>query len=186
MEPGLNPEVEVIEPARPGRRRRFTAEEKRRIVEETAVPGQSVSSVSRRYGVSPSQVFKWRRLVEGDWSCPRRTRSEGSSVRGAKSPASVAAAAARTATITSPTITERRLTPLNRRAPTLGATLRGYRADTVRARLPPLPLPPVSELLSSPASCRAKEVPIRGLIGFGGPGWVSCCCSSEPAVAAGE
>jgi hypothetical protein len=27
MEPGLNPEVEVIEPARPGRRRRFTAEE---------------------------------------------------------------------------------------------------------------------------------------------------------------
>ena len=57
MEPGLNPEVEVIEPARPGRRRRFTEEEKRKIVEETAVPGQSVSSVSRRYGVSPSQVF---------------------------------------------------------------------------------------------------------------------------------
>jgi transposase len=28
------------------------------------VPGHSVSSVSRRYGVSPSQVFKWRRLVE--------------------------------------------------------------------------------------------------------------------------
>jgi transposase len=28
------------------------------------VPGQSVSSVSRRFGVSPSQVFKWRRLVE--------------------------------------------------------------------------------------------------------------------------
>jgi len=54
----------VIEPARSGRRRRFTAEEKRKIVEETTVPGHSVSSVSRRYGVSPSQVFKWRRLVE--------------------------------------------------------------------------------------------------------------------------
>jgi transposase len=64
MEPGPIPEVEVIEPARPGRRRRFTADEKRRIVEETTVPGHSVSSVSRRYGVSPSQVFKWRRLVE--------------------------------------------------------------------------------------------------------------------------
>jgi transposase len=64
MEPGAIPEVEVIEPARPGRRRRFTADEKRRIVEETTVPGHSVSSVSRRYGVSPSQVFKWRRLVE--------------------------------------------------------------------------------------------------------------------------
>jgi transposase len=64
MEPGPIPEVEVIEPPRPGRRRRYSAEDKRRIVEETRVPGQSVSSVSRRYGVSPSQVFKWRRLVE--------------------------------------------------------------------------------------------------------------------------
>jgi transposase len=64
MEPGPISEVEVIEPARPGRRRRYSAEDKRRIVEETRVPGQSVSSVSRRFGVSPSQVFKWRRLVE--------------------------------------------------------------------------------------------------------------------------
>ena len=64
MEPGPIPEVEVIEPARPGRRRRYSAEEKRRIVDETRAPGQSVSSVSRRYGVSSSQVFKWRRLVE--------------------------------------------------------------------------------------------------------------------------
>jgi transposase len=64
MELGTGPEVEVITPARPGRRRRFTADEKRRIVEETTTPGQSVSAVSRRYGVSASQVFKWRRLVE--------------------------------------------------------------------------------------------------------------------------
>ena len=64
MELGPIPEVEVISPARPGRRRRYTAEEKRRIVEETKAPGQSVSAVSRRYGVSTSQVFKWRRLVE--------------------------------------------------------------------------------------------------------------------------
>ena len=64
MEPETSPEVEVFSPARPGRRRRFTAEEKRKIVEETTVPGQSVSAVSRRYGVSPSLVFKWRRLVE--------------------------------------------------------------------------------------------------------------------------
>jgi transposase len=64
MELGTSPEVEVISPARPGRRRRYTADEKRRIVEETKVPGQSVSAVSRRFGVSPSQLFKWRRLVE--------------------------------------------------------------------------------------------------------------------------
>jgi transposase len=64
MELGTSPEVEVISPARPGRRRRYTADEKRRIVEETKVPGQSVSAVSRRFGVSPSQLFKWRRLAE--------------------------------------------------------------------------------------------------------------------------
>src|SRR4029079_19802185 len=64
MEPGPIPEVEVIEPPRPGRRRRYSAEDKRRIVEETRVPGQSVSSVSGRFGVSPNQVFKWRRLVK--------------------------------------------------------------------------------------------------------------------------
>jgi len=64
MDTGQRPEVEVIEPARQGRRRVYTAEEKRKIVEETRVPGQSVSSVSRRFGVSPSLVFKWRRLAE--------------------------------------------------------------------------------------------------------------------------
>ena len=64
MDTGQRPEVEVIEPARQGRRRAYTAEEKRKIVEETRVPGQSVSSVSRRFGVSPSMVFKWRRQAE--------------------------------------------------------------------------------------------------------------------------
>ena len=64
MDTGQRPEVEVIEPARQGRRRVYSVEEKRRIVEETRVPGQSVSSVSRRFGVSPSMVFKWRRLAD--------------------------------------------------------------------------------------------------------------------------
>ena len=64
MDTGQRSEVEVIEPARQGRRRAYTADEKRRIVEETRVPGQSVSSVSRRFGVSPSMVFKWRRQAE--------------------------------------------------------------------------------------------------------------------------
>jgi len=64
MDTGQRPEVEVIEPARQGRRRVYTADEKRRIVEETRAPGQSVSSVSRRFGVSPSMVFKWRRLAD--------------------------------------------------------------------------------------------------------------------------
>lgn len=57
-------ESEIIHPKEPGRRRRFSPEEKYRIVEETRVPGNSLSSVARRYCIAPSQVFQWRKLVE--------------------------------------------------------------------------------------------------------------------------
>lgn len=58
------PEVEVIEPARPGRRRRFNPEEKRQMLDEAAASGSSMSEVARRYGVSPSLLFRWRRLMD--------------------------------------------------------------------------------------------------------------------------
>ena len=45
------------------RRRRWTPEEKVRIVEETYMPGMSVSLVGRRHGISGSQIFTWRRLM---------------------------------------------------------------------------------------------------------------------------
>jgi transposase len=45
----------------PGRRRRWSAEEKARIVEETLVAGARVSEVARRWQVCPQQVFGWRR-----------------------------------------------------------------------------------------------------------------------------
>ncbi|WP_267414892.1 IS3 family transposase, partial [Sphingomonas sp. GC_Shp_4] len=45
------------------RRRRWTPEEKVRIVEETYLPGMSVSLVARQRGISGSQVFTWRRLM---------------------------------------------------------------------------------------------------------------------------
>jgi len=45
------------------RRRRYTAEEKVRLVEETARPGKTVSAVARLHGVSPSLLFGWRRLM---------------------------------------------------------------------------------------------------------------------------
>jgi transposase-like protein len=38
--------IEVIEEAQPGRRRRFAAEEKRRLVAEASTPGMSVSLVA--------------------------------------------------------------------------------------------------------------------------------------------
>jgi transposase len=56
------PEVEVIVPARPGRRRRYSAEEKRQILREAEEAGNSMSAVARRYGLSPSLMFRWRRL----------------------------------------------------------------------------------------------------------------------------
>jgi transposase-like protein len=53
--------VEIITSFR--RRRRWTASEKVRMVEETFEPGMTVSLVARRHGVAPNQLFTWRRLV---------------------------------------------------------------------------------------------------------------------------
>ena len=45
------------------RRRRFAAEQKLAVVAETMQPGMSISYVARRHGLSPSLVFRWRRLM---------------------------------------------------------------------------------------------------------------------------
>jgi transposase-like protein len=44
------------------RRRRWTVEQKRRIVEETS--GASVSVVARRYDINANLLFKWKREAE--------------------------------------------------------------------------------------------------------------------------
>ena len=44
-----------------GRRRRFSEDYKARIVEETLAPGAVVSDVARRHGLTPQQLFGWRR-----------------------------------------------------------------------------------------------------------------------------
>ena len=44
------------------KRRYRSAEERRRIVEETLVPGTSVAIVARAHGVNANQVFGWRKL----------------------------------------------------------------------------------------------------------------------------
>ena len=44
-----------------GRRRQFSEDFKAGIVEETLVPGAIVSEVARRNGLTPQQVFTWRR-----------------------------------------------------------------------------------------------------------------------------
>ena len=57
---GTKERIEIITSVQ--RRRRWSAEEKVAIVQETYTPGASVSMVARRHGVAPNQVFNWRRL----------------------------------------------------------------------------------------------------------------------------
>lgn len=45
------------------RRRQFPDLLKRQIVEETLLPGATVSAVARLYGVTPPCVFRWRKLL---------------------------------------------------------------------------------------------------------------------------
>jgi transposase len=52
------------------RRRRWSSDEKMRLVEETLVPGAKVSAVARRNGVSASLLFTWRRQARTGESPP--------------------------------------------------------------------------------------------------------------------
>ena len=44
-----------------GRRRRFSDDFRARVVEETLAPDAVVSWIARRHGLTPQQVFTWRR-----------------------------------------------------------------------------------------------------------------------------
>lgn len=64
LEPTLEPErhirrIEVITGA--GGRRHWTADDKAKILGETLEPGAVVSVVARRHGLTPQQLFGWRR-----------------------------------------------------------------------------------------------------------------------------
>jgi transposase len=54
--------VEVITSIQ--RRRHWSAEQKRALVEEAEQPGSSISMVARKYEVHPNQLFRWRRLMQ--------------------------------------------------------------------------------------------------------------------------
>ena len=57
----LMSEIEIITDG--GRRRRWSAAEKLRIVEETLDDRASISVVARRNGVAPNLLYRWRRLM---------------------------------------------------------------------------------------------------------------------------
>ena len=47
-----------------GRRRTWSDDDKARVVAEIETSGDSVSGVARRHGLSPQQLFGWRRQVK--------------------------------------------------------------------------------------------------------------------------
>jgi transposase len=55
--------VSRLEVIQTGARRRWSTEEKRRIVAESEGGLRQVSATARRYGLRPSQLFNWRRLA---------------------------------------------------------------------------------------------------------------------------
>ena len=60
--------VEVL--TGPGRRRKWSDDEKARIVAETLEPGAVVAEVARRRQVCPQQIFTWRREMRSALSAP--------------------------------------------------------------------------------------------------------------------
>ena len=45
------------------RRRRWSRDDKMRIIEETLAPGAVVTEIARRHGIATSLVFTWRRRI---------------------------------------------------------------------------------------------------------------------------
>jgi transposase-like protein len=55
-------DVELSDKSGAGLRRWRSADERRRVVEETLEAGASVARVALKYGINANQVFQWRRL----------------------------------------------------------------------------------------------------------------------------
>jgi transposase len=58
-----------------GRRRAWTAEQKAGVVAESYAGGESVSAVARRHGLTPQQLFGWRRQTP--WRGPADALGNG-------------------------------------------------------------------------------------------------------------
>jgi hypothetical protein len=58
--PSSRPESPIVPRPREGHRRRFGEVDKRRILEEAALPDASVSEVARRYGIDRRILCRWK------------------------------------------------------------------------------------------------------------------------------
>jgi transposase len=59
-------QVERLEVVETGRRRRWSEEEKLRIVRESLQAPRQVSATARRHGISRSQLLQWRRSFRAE------------------------------------------------------------------------------------------------------------------------
>jgi hypothetical protein len=50
----------IVPAAREGRRRAFSDDDKRRIIDEAMRPGKVLSAVARRYGIAARILFRWK------------------------------------------------------------------------------------------------------------------------------
>jgi transposase len=66
-------QVQRLDVVETGRRRRWSEDEKLRIVAESLSGPRLVSSTARRYGISPSLLYTWRRAFRAE-----RIGAEGS------------------------------------------------------------------------------------------------------------
>jgi transposase len=73
MDSAQSATAKVIAAKRPKRRLR-TAEEKKRIVEETMAQGASVARVAQAHGVHVSQIYDWRKEYRTDKQRAKRGR----------------------------------------------------------------------------------------------------------------
>jgi transposase len=64
-----------------GRRRAWTAEQKAQILAESCESGEKVSAVARRHGLTPQQLFGWRR--EARRRARRQARDDKGDMNGA-------------------------------------------------------------------------------------------------------
>ena len=69
-----------------GRRRTWSDEDKARIVAEIVASGESVSAVARRHGLSPQQLFGWRRELQASQTHAEELQFVPAVLDGAPSP----------------------------------------------------------------------------------------------------
>lgn len=53
-----------LQPRVEGKRRRYTPQQKRALLDEAVRPGGSISATARKHGISPSLLFNWKRAMD--------------------------------------------------------------------------------------------------------------------------